>query len=221
MKNCYVFFIFTILVAFSYNSPKTDESQRSDSKGNEFPIVQGKVGNTGLGANQVDLAEAIRKGIEGDYMVALADSVLAMLNLRSLYNPFIGTDSLSLTRVLKDYQVIYETPGDDDLIFSKGESRLLINYWEVDELSAEYQELSGTFVKGFLRDPDIEFSSGVTVGMSKSDFFSVYFSQYENFLDSIEFIAIYEDERANDATVYRFSNDILAEIEFCNVSLTY
>ena len=154
-------------------------------------------------------------------MVALTDSVLAMLDPRSLYNPFFGTDSLSLARLLKDYQVAYETPGDDNLVFSKGNSRLLINYWEVDELSAEYQQLSGTFVKGFLRDPDIEFSSRLKVGMSKPDFFSTYFSRYENFLDSIELILIYEDERANDATVYRFQNDILAEIEFCNVNLTY
>ncbi|MEL6557132.1 MAG: hypothetical protein AAFQ94_03045 [Bacteroidota bacterium] len=221
MKNCYFYLILIALVAFSCNSTRTDEKEGSKTEGSESPIKQGKTSNKVKGANQVDLAEAIEKGISGNYMVALMDSVLAMLDPRSLYNPFFGTDSLSLTRLLKDYQVAYETSGDDDLVFSKDDSQLLINYWEVDELSAEYQQLSGTYVKGFLRDPDIEFSSGLRVGMSKPDFFSTYFSRYENFFDSIELILIYEDVRANDATVYRFQNDTLAEIELGNVSLTY
>lgn len=51
-----------------------------------------------------------------------------------------------------------------------------------------------------------------------TDLFAKYFSQCDNYLDSIELIVVYEDERANDATVYRFASDTLAEIEFGNVN---
>lgn len=217
MMICFLI-IYLIYSAYAVISTAKKSSQNEFKEVNRRESIKTKYA---VVTEKVNLADELKEEYGGNYMVTFSDSVLALLTFGGMYRPFYYTDSTRLKSILKGY-TYKQLPNEGySYEFSREKSNIQVYHWTVKETTAEYHELRGTFVKGFFRDSEIVFKTGLRIGMSKPEFFSIYFNQYESYLDSVKLIAVYENESADDATIYRFKEGKLVEIEFGNVLQPY
>ena len=164
---------------------------------------------------KVNLKEELQEEF-GDYLVTLGDSILQLVDPGGLYNPFYSFDTTDLKNSLIGFEMRIHPTRNNTYEFSKNDSKIWLQYWEVEELSAEYSELNGVNITGKLSDKNIRFSSGISFGMTLKEFLSMYFDNYDGVIDGVKTIVAWKDERGDSATVYYFQDGLLETIEFGN-----
>lgn len=168
-------------------------------------------------AEKVNLREELQEEF-GDYLVTLSDSILQLVDPGELYNPFYSFDTTDLKKSLIGFEMKLLPNSNDTYEFSKNDSKIWLQYWEVEELTAEYTELNGINITGKVSDNSIKFSSGISFGMSLEEFLTMFFDNYNGVIDSVKTIVVWKDERGDSASVYYFQDGLLSEIEFGNHS---
>ena len=210
--------IFSLFSCTSHPSPKEAEVSEKEVSTTISPDKVETIKSDFGAAKKIDLqAELLNE--YGDHLVTLHDSTLDLVDPGGLHDPFFSFDTASLKRALHGFEM--KTPADEEeaYVFSKGNSKIKVQFWEVEERSAEYTELSGVYVIGTVYERDILFSSGIKIGMPAEVLFAKFFDNYEEVINGVKILAAWEDERGNSVTVYYFKDGLLTAIEFGNNSL--
>ena len=147
----------------------------------------------------------------GDYFLTYNGTNISLCCQLELHNPLEGVDHKTIKNYLTDFEFKTDTTEYAyNYIYSKGNS-----IFKIVELRPEKSGEEGTFIgRGNLVDNSVTLSKGIKIGMDKKDLLDKYFVYTEKTADSLNQIAVCEDERGELFTKYKFKDGKLTEIEF-------